>query len=150
MALVDVPSQPLLADVVDFRCLAGYGVAFSIADVAGCVGFIVGPLLGGYIASCTAAVGQEHAGVPSSALPPTTGTAGAQVRVDVERACAIFGAVALLVAPVIVVGVSRAENSTSASARDNDGCGEREGGADAQDDPARPLLLHHDHDAQIQ
>ena len=47
MALVDVPSQPLLADVVDFRCLAGYGVAFSIADVAGCVGFIVGPLLGG-------------------------------------------------------------------------------------------------------
>eukprot|EP00937_MAST-01D_sp_MAST-1D-sp2_P002726 g2726.t1 len=40
MAMVDVPAQPLLADVADYRGTDGYGVAFAIADIAASVGFM--------------------------------------------------------------------------------------------------------------
>ena len=96
MALVDVPSQPLLADVADFRQLPGYGVAFSVADVSASLGFVVGPLLGGAISDHMTAV---HA------------TPG------IELACLVFAALAVLVAPLVATALAQAEHGTSEKVR---------------------------------
>jgi MFS family permease len=108
MALVDVPAQPLLADVADYRGLPGYGVAFSLSDVAASVGFVVGPLLGGAIA--------DHRG--TSASSSVSG---------MEGACLVFAVVALLVAPAVAVVLARAERGTSEKGR---GDGGGDGGGD--------------------
>ena len=92
MALIDVPAQPLLADVADFRQLSGYGVVFSVADAAASIGFVIGPLLGGYIADRV------------TAAQATKGT---------ERACSYFAVAALLVAPIVAIALARAERGTS-------------------------------------
>jgi len=114
MALVDVPCQPLLADVADYRGLPGYGVAFSLADVAASVGFVVGPLLGGAIA--------DRRGT-SSASSSSSAAAFSSVS-GMEGACLVFAVVALLVAPAVAVVLARVERGTGETGRGGGGGGD--------------------------
>lgn len=45
-AFVDTPVMPLLADVVEWRKIDGFGTVFAMSDAAKSLGFIIGPLLG--------------------------------------------------------------------------------------------------------
>ena len=99
MALVDVPCQPLLADVADYRKLRGYGVVFAIADIATSVGFMIGPLLGGALASATDWLQED----PSA--------------VNVEFACVVFAAGCVCAAPVVPRVLRKAELATSQGAQ---------------------------------
>lgn len=47
--------MPLLANVVDVTSTGAdvYGAVFALADMCACVGNIVGPILGGFLASST-------------------------------------------------------------------------------------------------
>ena len=99
MALVDVPCQPLLADVADYRKLRGYGVVFAIADIATSVGFMIGPLLGGALASATDWLQED----PSA--------------VNVEFACVVFAAGCVCAAPIVPRVLRKAELATSQGAQ---------------------------------
>ena len=99
MALVDVPCQPLLADVADYRKLRGYGVVFAIADIATSVGFMIGPLLGGALASATDWLQEDPAAV------------------NVEFACVVFAAGCVCAAPVVPRVLRKAELATSQGAQ---------------------------------
>ena len=102
MALVDVPCQPLLADVADFRSLDGYGVVFAVADISASLGFTIGPLLGGALASWREA----------DLLKLQDGPTGS---VNVEFPCLVFAAGCVLSAPLVPFVLLRAETATSAN-----------------------------------
>ena len=100
MALVDVPCQPLLADVADFRALDGYGVVFAVADISASLGFTIGPLLGGALASLrNADLLKLQDGPPNS--------------VNVEFPCIVFAMGCILCAPLLPVVLLQAEAATS-------------------------------------
>jgi len=46
VAFITTPCMPLLADVVELQGGSGYGVVYSMADVATSLGMIMGPLIG--------------------------------------------------------------------------------------------------------
>ena len=95
MALVDVPCQPLLADVADYRQLKGYGVVFAIADISASLGFMIGPLLGGALTGATRWLQQDPGAV------------------NVEFACVVFAVGCVCVAPFVPRMLVTAERATS-------------------------------------
>ncbi|GFY54724.1 synaptic vesicular amine transporter [Trichonephila inaurata madagascariensis] len=47
--VIDASLMPLLANVVDIRYVAIYGSVYAIAEIAVCLAYSIGPLLGGYL-----------------------------------------------------------------------------------------------------
>ncbi|GFX88449.1 synaptic vesicular amine transporter [Trichonephila clavipes] len=49
IGVIDASLMPLLANVVDIRYVAIYGSVYAIAEIAVCLAYSIGPLLGGYL-----------------------------------------------------------------------------------------------------
>ncbi|VUZ48794.1 unnamed protein product, partial [Hymenolepis diminuta] len=50
MGMVDASMMPQMGILVDLRHVAVYGSVYAIADVAFCLGFAIGPAIGGFVA----------------------------------------------------------------------------------------------------